>query len=107
MNLLGKNPDWDGAQGLLSKVERTFGKNSLEYAINVNYTAAAGFLTGDPKIAQHSADLLRSSTDIITPFGRQATVTKLLSITPDLKLRHEQLDRWIKQALRANALRKF
>jgi hypothetical protein len=107
LHLLGENPDWDGAQALLSKVERTFGRNSLEYAINVNYTAASGFLTGDPKNAQDALDLLRSNTEITDPFGRQATVTKLLSITPDLKLRHEQLDRWIKQALRANALRKL
>jgi tetratricopeptide (TPR) repeat protein len=105
LNLLGKSPDFDSAQGLLSKVESTFGRDSLEYAINVNYTAAAGLLTNDPKIAQGSVDLLRLNAEMIASFGRQATVTKLLSITPDLRLNDAQLGRWIKQALRANALR--
>jgi hypothetical protein len=107
LNLLGKQPDFDGAQELLSKVEQTFGKHSLEYAINVNYTAAAGLLTGDLKAAQESQRLLSSNAYLIDPFGRQATVTKLLSITPDLKLSETYKRRWIRQALRANALRKF
>lgn len=105
LNLLGKSPDVDSAQGLLLKVESTFGRDSLEYAINVNYTAAAGLLTNDPKIAQGSVDLLRFNAETIASFGRQATVTKLLSITPDLRLNDAQLGRWIKQVLRANALR--
>jgi len=107
LNLIGKQPDFDGAQELLSKVKATFGKHSLEYAINVNYTAAAGLLTGDPKIAQESIRLLSSNAILIDPFGRQATVTKLLSITPELGLSDSYRGRWIRQALRANALRKF
>jgi hypothetical protein len=104
MNLLGKSPDWDGAQELLVKVEQTFGKPSLEYAINVNYTTAAGFLTNDPIIEKDALKIL-SNTALIDPFGRQATVSKLLSITPELKLNPAQKSRWIKQVLRANALR--
>jgi tetratricopeptide (TPR) repeat protein len=107
LHLLGKSPDWEGAQELLQKVKQTFGRNSLEYAININYTAAAGLLTHDPIISKKAVDLLQSSIGIVAPFGRQATVTKLLSITPDLKLDHAQIRRWIKQALRANALRKL
>jgi hypothetical protein len=107
LNLLGKTPDSDGAQELLLKVEHTFGKHSLEYAINVNYTAAAGLLTNDPRATQESLRLLSSNVALIDPFGRQATVTKLLSITPDLKLNDSYKSRWIRQALRANALRKF
>jgi hypothetical protein len=107
LNLLGKQPDFDGAQELLSKVEATFGKHSLEYAINVNYTAAAGLLTADPKIAQESQRLLSSNAYLVDPFGRQTTVTKLLCITPELGLSDSYKRRWIRQALRANALRKF
>lgn len=107
LNLLGKTPDWDGAQELLSKVEQTFGKGSLEYAINVNYSTAAGFLTNDPTVEQDALKLLLSNTLLIDPFGRQATVAKLLSITPDLRLTPDQKNRWVKQVLRANALRKF
>jgi len=105
LNLLGRSPDWDGAQELLSKVEQTFGKHSLEYAINVNYTTAAGFLTNDPTIEQKARNILVSNAALIEPFGRQATVSRLLSITPDLKLNTAQKSRWIKQVLRANALR--
>lgn len=105
LNLFGKTPDWDGAQELLSKVEQTFGKRSLEYAINVNYTIAAGFLTKDPIIEKDALEILSSNTALIDPFGRQATVSKLLSITPELNLNADQKSRWIKQALRANALR--
>jgi len=107
LNLFGKMPDWDGAQELLSKVEQTFGKRSLEYAINVNYTTAAGFLTNDPIIEKDALEILSSNTALIDPFGRQATVSKLLSITPELKLSAAKKNRWIKQVLRANALRKF
>ena len=105
LNLFGKMPDWDGAQELLSKVDQTFGKRSLEYAINVNYTTAAGFLTKDPIIEKDALEILSSNTALIDPFGRQATVSKLLSITSELKLNGDQKSRWIKQALRANALR--
>lgn len=105
LNLLGKTPNWDGAQELLSKVKDTFGKHSLEYAINVNYTTAAAFLTNDSTIEQDALTLLLPNASIIDPFGRQATVFRLLSITPDLKLNPTQKSRWIKQALRANALR--
>jgi len=107
LNLIGKNPNWDGAQQLLVRVKSTFGKPSLEYAINVNYTAAAGLLTGDSTIEQDALSLLLDNAPLIDPFGRQATVTKLLSITPDLKLADLQKRRFIKQTLRANALRKF
>jgi hypothetical protein len=107
LNLFGKSPDWGGSQELLSKVEQTFGKQSLEYAINVNYTTAAGFLTNDPIIEKEALKILLSNTALIDPFGRQATVSKLLSITPELKLTPAQKSRWIKQVLRANALRKL
>jgi hypothetical protein len=105
LNLFGKLPDWDGAQELLLKVEQTFGKKSLEYAINVNYTTAAGFLTSDPTIERDALNILLSNMSLIDPFGRQATVSKLLSITPELKLQAAKKSRWIKQVLRANALR--
>jgi hypothetical protein len=107
LNLFGKFPDWDGAQELLSKVKHTFGKQSLEYAINVNYTTATGFLTNDPIIERDALKTLLSNIALIDPFGRQATVSKLLSITPELKLNPAQKSRWIKQVLRANALRKL
>jgi tetratricopeptide (TPR) repeat protein len=105
LNLLGKTPNWDGAQELLSKVSDTFGKHSLEYAINVNYASAAGFLTNDSTNKQEVLKLLLSNASLIEPFGRQATVLRLLSITPDLKLAPAEQSRWIKQVLRANALR--
>jgi tetratricopeptide (TPR) repeat protein len=107
LNLLGKTPDWDGAQELLSKIEQTFGKNSLEYAINVNYTAAAGLLAQDSTIEQNALTLLSANATLIDPFGRQATVAKLLSITPEFGLSPAHKSRWIKQALRANGLRKL
>lgn len=107
LNLFGKSPDWDEAQELLLKVEQTFGKQSLEYAINVNYTTAAGFLANDPTIEKDALKILLSNAALIDPFGRQATVSKLLSITPELKLNPVQKSRWIKQVLRANALRKL
>jgi hypothetical protein len=107
LNVLGKFPDWDGAQELLKKVEQSFGQNSLEFAINLNYSVAAGLLTHDPVVAHNAAELLNTHHQVVLPFGRQATVSKLLSITPDLKITEAERKRWIKQALRANALRKF
>jgi len=62
-------------------------------------------LTKDPIIEKDALEILSSNTALIDPFGRQATVSKLLSITSELKLNGDQKSRWIKQALRANALR--
>lgn len=107
LNLIGKSPEWDNAQELLEKVKSTFGTKSLEHVINVNYTAAAGLLTADPTVSKIAIDLLLANSSFIDPFGRQATVRKLLSITPDLQLTPTQQKRWIKQALRSNALRKL
>jgi len=107
LNLLGKHPDWDNAQELLAKVRQTFGKNSLQHAININCTAAAGLLTGSPHIEQQAISLLKLNASLAGDFGRQATVTKLLSITSELGLSPDQRSRWIRQALRANALRKL
>jgi len=62
-------------------------------------------LINDPIIEKDALEILSSNTALIDPFGRQATVSKLLLITPELNLNAEQKSRWIKQALRANALR--
>jgi hypothetical protein len=72
-----------------------------------DHAAAAGLLTHDPRIAQQALELLSSNASLIDSFGRQATVTKLLSITLDLKLNPSEQSRFLKQVLRANALRKF
>jgi hypothetical protein len=107
LNVLGKYPDWDGAQELLTKVEQTFGKSSLEFAINLNYSVAAGLLTNDPAIERSAIELLTSKSQFALAYGRQVTVTKLLSITPNLKISDAERKRWIKQSLRSNALRKL
>ncbi|MCU1284081.1 MAG: hypothetical protein JWO13_431 [Acidobacteriales bacterium] len=104
LNLAEKTPNWEASNELLTKCEATFGRESLEYVMNCNATAACGLLTDSVPVHVEALDLLNSTVKS-KQFGHQATVTKLLSITPDLKLLAWDRSRWIRFALHTNAFR--
>jgi tetratricopeptide (TPR) repeat protein len=104
MNLLG-TPDWDRAQELLANCSATFPAGTLQYSINVNWTAAVGIATGGPKATHDSLELLRLAEVTAKRFGHQATIHRLLSATPYLKLPPKLLQPWLRFALYYDAFR--
>ena len=104
INLLGK-PDWDGALRVMEMVENTFPSDSLEASMTRHWAAACGLLTGDGRIRQRGQELLAVNQQTAARFGHQATVSKLLSLTPELGLSRGLEAIWVRKALYQNAFR--
>jgi hypothetical protein len=104
INLLGK-PDWDGALRVMEMAENTFPSGSLETSMTRHWAAACGLLTGDGRIRQRGRELLVANQPTAVRFGHQATVSKLLSLTPELGLSRGLEAIWVRKALYQNAFR--
>jgi hypothetical protein len=104
INLLGK-PDWDGALRVMEMAENTFRSDSLEASMTRHWAAACGLLTGDDRIRQRGRELLAVNQQTAARFGHQATVSKLLSLTPELGLSRGLEAIWVRKALYQNAFR--
>jgi hypothetical protein len=103
-NMLGK-PDWDGALKVLDIVQSTFSADSLEASMTRHWAAACGFLTGDNKVRQRARELCEDNQDTAARFGHQATISKLLSMTPELGLPKGLQALWVRKSLYQNAFR--
>jgi hypothetical protein len=103
-NMLGK-PDWDGALKVLDIVQSTFSADSLEASMTRHWAAACGFLTGDNKVRQRARELCEDNQDTAARFGHQATISKLLSMTPELGLPKGLQAVWVRKSLYQNAFR--
>ncbi|HZL46743.1 MAG TPA: hypothetical protein VFC28_10990, partial [Opitutaceae bacterium] len=104
INLLGK-PDWDGALRVMEMVENTFPSDSLEASMTRHWAAACGLLTGDGRVRRRGQELLAVNQQTAARFGHQATVSKLLSLTPELGLSRGLEAIWVRKALYQNAFR--
>jgi len=104
INLLGK-PEWDGALRVMEMAENTFTSDSLETSMTRHWAAACGLLTGDGRIRQRGRELLAANQPTAARFGHQATVSKLLSLTPELGLSRGLEAIWVRKALYQNAFR--
>src|ERR1035437_2259060 len=104
INLLGK-PDWDEALRVMEMAENTFRSDSLEASMTRHWAAACGLLTGDGPIRQRTRELLAVNQQTAARFGHQATVSKLLSLTPELGLSRGLEAIWVRKALYQNAFR--
>ena len=103
-NLLGK-PDWDGALKVLEVVQTTFSADSLEVSMTRHWAAACGFLTDDNKVRQRARELCEDNLGTAARFGHQATISKLLSMTPELGLPKGLQAVWVRKSLYQNAFR--
>jgi hypothetical protein len=103
-NMLGK-PDWDGAMKVLEIVQSTFSADSLEASMTRHWAAACGFLTDDSQIRQRAGELLQDNQATAARFGHQATISKLLSMTPELGLPKGLQAVWVRKSLYQNAFR--
>jgi hypothetical protein len=104
INLLGK-PDWDGALRVMEMTKNTFPSDSLEASMARHWAAACGLLTGDGRIRQRTRELLAVTQQTAARFGHQSTVSKLLSLTPELGLSRGLEAIWVRKALYQNAFR--
>ncbi len=104
VNLLGKT-DWEGSLDVNEAVLAAFPSNSLEVAMARHWAAACGLLSADGPVRQRARELLESNRDVAGRFGHQATIHKLLSLTPELGLPRGLKAIWIRKALYQNAFR--
>jgi hypothetical protein len=102
-NLLNPKSGWERALALIADTTKTFGEFSLEHVMAINWAAAVGFGLDSRGAGQRAQELLNELIGRNLPFEHQGTVTKLLSMTPQLKLKGDILDRWIRFALYQNA----
>ncbi len=98
-------PDWENGLGVLEAVQSTFGPQSLETSMTRHWAAACGLLTDGGGIRQRARELIEENGTVALRFGHQATISKLLSITPELGLPKGLQALWIRKALYQNAFR--
>ena len=70
-----------------------------------HWAAACGFLTDDNKVRRRAWELLQANQDTAARFGHQATISKLLSMTPELGLPKGLQAVWVRKSLYQNAFR--
>lgn len=103
ISLLG-TPDPD-AGGVAQAAEEAFGTESLEYAMALNWVAAARLITGSDAAIHQALYLLQSAPAPAPQFGHQTTIRRLLSVTPELGLDARLRAAWVRRALYENALK--
>jgi hypothetical protein len=75
--------DWDRGQELVAETSTTFPPGSLESSMNIHWAVACGLSTDSRYIEQQALELLEKNRSTARQFGHQATISKLLKITPD------------------------
>lgn len=71
------------------------------------WTAAAALMAGTRSLEYEAVALLDANRDLASRFGHQATVTKLLRMTPELNLYPLLRSRFIRRALYENTFQKL
>jgi hypothetical protein len=104
MSLLHR-PNWDKAMKVSEAVQDIFGPESLESSMIRHWTAACGLLTDDHLLRREAREFVEKNKPVASRFGHQATISKLLSITPELGLPKGLQAVWIRKALYQNAFR--
>ena len=104
INLLG-SVQCDRAQEILHIARQTFGDSSLETSMCIHWSAACGLSTDSPSTMQQTVELLEGPPSPASQFGHQATIRKLLAVTPELGLDARLRQAWVRRALYENAFR--
>jgi hypothetical protein len=97
--------DCDQGLDVLAVARRAFGEGSLEASMAVHWAAAASLSTDSSLAIRDAADLLNHHPKPPPQFGHQATIRKLLSITPELGFDARLRRIWVRRALYENAFR--
>lgn len=94
--------DCDTAMRVLDEAFASFGHTSLESSMARNWAAAALLSSGDPALATQARELLARNAPVAARFSHQQTVTKLLTIAPELGLYPKLLRSYVRRALYEN-----
>lgn len=97
--------DCDKGLDVLATVRQAFGEESLEASMALHWAAAASMSADSPSALRDATDLLSQHPDPGPQFGHQATIRKLLSITPELGFDARLRRLWVRRALYENAFR--
>ena len=97
--------DCDQGLDVLTAARQAFGEESLEASMALHWAAAASLLTDSSSAIRDAADLLSQHPEPAPQFGHQATIRKLLSITPELGFDARLRRLWVRRALYENAFR--
>ena len=100
MNLLPP-VNWERGLELLDYMESHLSPGDIHRSMNLHWTVACGFATDDPKAHIRAQELLEGGSGLSSGFGHQATIFRLLSLTPDLPLALRA--DWVRHALYENA----
>lgn len=103
-NLIG-DPNLEHAQELVTLARQSFGETSLEASMALHWAAACGLSTDSSVFISETLDFLNSDPVPASHFGHQATIHRLLAITPDLGFDHRLRRMWVRRALYENAFR--
>lgn len=95
----------DRARELIVTAQQSFGSESLEASMALHWAAACGFSTDSTSEIQQAVDSLGTASPPSAQFGHQATIRKLLAITPELELDSRLRSAWVRRALYENAFR--
>ncbi|HEV8059286.1 MAG TPA: hypothetical protein VGP68_05415, partial [Gemmataceae bacterium] len=98
-------PDWEGSLRVVDAAENTFAAESLEMSMTRHWAAACGFLTDDSRIRRWAQETVTENSATARRYGHQATISKLLSITPELGLARGLEAVWLRKTLYQNAFR--
>ncbi len=98
-------PNWEGSLEVADTAGNTFPAESLEVSMSRHWAAACGFLTDDARVRQSALEKVVKNQALARRFGHQATISKLLIITPELGLPRGLEAVWLRKALYHNAYR--
>lgn len=104
INLLDQ-PKCDQARELIVVAQQGFGFDSLEASMALHWAAACGLSTDSGTEIQQAVDSLKNASAPVAQFGHQATIRKLLAITPELGFDSRLRSAWVRRALYENAFR--
>ncbi|MBV9156106.1 MAG: hypothetical protein JO097_07570 [Acidobacteriaceae bacterium] len=106
ISLIGR-PNWDRTLEIRDIVGKFFGDNSLQYSMATTWAAACGLISDSEPLWQSARELLQTNVALAERFDHQATVTRLLSIAPELGLYSRLLALYVRRALYENVSRRF
>jgi tetratricopeptide (TPR) repeat protein len=89
---------WDKALELADAVKSAYGANSMQYSVAAKSAAVAGLKYATPEATSTALKLLDEISPT-PPENAAKGVRHILSITSDLKLSPDDLDRWLRFAM--------
>jgi hypothetical protein len=92
---------WDKSLELAAAVKNIYGKTSMQYGVAAKSAALTGLKFATAESISESLKLLKE----ISPETAATDVPHILSITPELKLSPDDLDRWLRFAMNESPLR--